>query len=159
MLGAMSRRDSGIGALAARIGRGLVAGAIGTAAMTMSSTVEQRARGREASTAPADAAMKVLGIAGFCDDGTRSRFSTLVHWGYGTGWGVPRALLDHAGLTPAAATAAHGAALWGSEQVMLPALGVAPPLWEWGAVEVAIDAGHHLVYAVATAVAYEALRG
>jgi hypothetical protein len=47
--------------------------------------------------------------------------------------------------------------LWGSEQVMLPVLGVSPPLWEWGAVEVAIDAGHHLVYTVATSVAYAAL--
>lgn len=143
--------------LAAKIGRGLVAGAIGTAAMTVSSTIEQRLRERAASTAPADAAMKVLGIEGFCDDGAKSRFSNLVHWGYGTGWGVPRALLDAAGLDPAAATAAHGGALWGSEQVMLPALGVAPPLWQWGVKEVAIDALHHVVYTATTSVAYEAL--
>jgi hypothetical protein len=144
----------GAGELAAAIGRGLVAGAIGTAAMTVSSTVEQKLRGREASTAPADAAMKVLGIEGFCDDAAKSRFSNAVHWAYGTAWGVPRALLDAAGVDGAAATAAHGAALWGSEQVMLPALGVAPPLWEWGAAEVGIDALHHAVYAVATSVAY-----
>jgi hypothetical protein len=159
MLPRMNGRDPGLAGLAASIGRGLVAGAIGTAAMTVSSTLEQKARGREASTAPADAAMKVLGIDGFCDDGAKSRFSNAVHWGYGTGWGVPRALLRHAGLGPAAAAAAHGGALWGSEQVMLPALGVAPPLWEWGAVEVAIDAVHHVVYTVATAIAYEALAG
>jgi hypothetical protein len=148
---------NGIGALAASIGQGLVAGAIGTAAMTVSSTLEQKARGRAPSSAPADAAARVLGIASFTDDAAKSRFSIVVHWAYGTGWGVPRALLRHAGLGPAAATAAHGAALWGSEQVMLPALSVAPPLWEWGAAEVAIDAGHHLVYALATALAHEAL--
>jgi hypothetical protein len=145
------------GELAAAIGRGLLAGAIGTAAMTVSSTVEQKLREREASTAPADAAMKVLGIEGFCDDAAKSRFSNVVHWAYGSGWGVPRALLARAGLAPAAATAAHGGALWGSEQVMLPALGVAPPLWEWGAAEVAIDAGHHLVYTVAASAAYALL--
>ena len=144
--------------IARRIARGLVAGAIGTAAMTVSSTVEMRLRGRGPSTAPADAAMKVLGIESFCDDATKSRFSTAVHWGYGTAWGVPRAAFDAAGLSPAVATAAHGGALWGSEQVMLPALGVAPPLREWGAVEVAIDAAHLLVYALATSLAYEALR-
>src|SRR3954452_23545831 len=155
----MRTRDSGLSGCAASIGRGLVAGAIGTAAMTVSSTLEQKTRGREASTAPADAAMKVLGIEGFCDDAAQSRFSNLVHWAYGSGWGVPRALLARAGLRPAAATAAHGGALWGSEQVMLPALGVAPPLWEWGAAEVAIDAGHHVVYTVATSVAYALLRG
>jgi hypothetical protein len=143
--------------IAGRIARGLAAGAVGTAAMTVSSTVEMKLRGREGSTAPADAAMKVLGIESFCDDRAKSRFSNAVHWSYGTSWGVPRALLDAAGLSPAAATAAHLGALWGSEQVMLPALGVAPPLWEWGALEVAIDALHHIVYAVAASVAYEAL--
>ncbi len=140
--------------LAQRVARGLLAGAIGTAAMTVSSTIEQKLRGREASTAPADAAMKVLGIEGFCDDAAKSRFSNAVHWAYGTAWGVPRALLDAAGLDRGAATTAHGAALWGSEQVMLPALGVAPPLWEWGVAEIAIDALHHAVYTVATSVAY-----
>jgi hypothetical protein len=40
---------------------------------------------------------------------------------------------------------------------MLPALGVAPPLWEWGAKEIAIDSVHQVVYTVATSVAYEAL--
>jgi hypothetical protein len=148
---------NGPGTLAAKIGRGLVAGTIGTAAMTVSSTLEQKLRGREASTAPADAAAKVLGIEGFCDDAAKSRFSNVVHWVYGSTWGVPRALLDAAGLSPAAATAAHGAALWGSEQVMLPALGVSPPLWEWGVEEVAIDSVHHVVYTLATSIAYEAL--
>jgi hypothetical protein len=149
---------SGLGGLAAKIGRGLAAGVVGTAAMTVSSTLEQKLRGREASTAPADAAMKVLGIESFCDDGAKGRFSNAVHWAYGTSWGVPRALLDAAGVGPVAATAAHGGLLWSSEQVMLPALGVAPPLWEWGVAEVAIDSVHHVVYALATSVAYEALR-
>ena len=40
---------------------------------------------------------------------------------------------------------------------MLPALGVAPPFWQWGAREVAIDALHHLVYTSATGVAYSFL--
>jgi hypothetical protein len=40
---------------------------------------------------------------------------------------------------------------------MLPALSVAPPFWQWGAKEVAIDALHHLVYAGTTGVAYAAL--
>src|SRR3954454_5580615 len=148
----------GAGGLAAGLGRGLVAGTIVTAAMTVSSTVEQKLRERDGSTAPADAAMKVLGIEGFCDDAAKSRFSNVVHWAYGTGWGVPRGLFDAAGLDAAAATAAHGGALWGSEQAMRPALGVAPPLWEWGAVEVAIDAWRHAVYPTAASLAYEALR-
>ncbi len=40
---------------------------------------------------------------------------------------------------------------------MLPATGVAPPPWKWGATELAVDAVHHLVYVTATSVAYAAL--
>lgn len=145
-----------LGGAASAVGRGLLAGAIGTAAMTASSTLEMKLRGREGSTAPADAAGKVLGIQPRNPDG-QARFSNVVHWGYGTGWGGVRGALDVAGLEGASAAGAHFAAVWGSEQVMLPSLGVAPWLWEWGAAEVAIDAFHHAVYAAATSVAYDAL--
>ena len=55
-------------------------------------------------------------------------------------------------------TAAHGAAVWGSAQVTLPTLDVAPPAIFWPKQEIAIDAFHHTVYAVATGLAYELLR-
>jgi hypothetical protein len=144
--------------LATTIGRGLVAGVVGTAAMTVSSTVEAKLRKRAFSTAPADAAAKVLGIKEFTDERAHSRFSNLVHWGYGTGWGLPRALLGANGRGAARATAVHLAALWGSEQVMLPALSVAPPITFWGREEIAIDGFHHAVYALSTSAAYELLR-
>lgn len=147
----------GITHIAESIGKGLAAGVIGTAAMTVSSTAEAKIRDRGASSAPADAAAKVLGIDEFSGDAAKTRFSNLVHWGYGTGWGAVRGLVAAAGLSPATATAAHLAAVWGSEQVMLPALDIAPPLTQWGATEVAIDALHHTVYAVATGIAYTAL--
>ena len=143
--------------IARTVGRGVAAGLLGTAAMTVSSTIEQKLRRRPASTAPADAAAKVLGIREFTDDDARSRFSNLVHWGYGTGWGVARGLLGATGMSPARATATHLAAVWGSEQVMLPALQVAPPVTTWGKQEVAIDGFHHAVYALSTGIAYELL--
>ena len=139
------------------IAKGLLAGFCGTAAMTLSSTLEEKLRGREPSTAPADAAAKVLGIRAFESEAAKSRFSNAVHWSYGTGWGAVRALLGRR-LSPGAATATHLAALWGSEQVMLPALEVAPPVTMWGREEVAIDGFHHAVYALSTAVAYELLK-
>jgi hypothetical protein len=123
--------------------------------MTVSSTVEARLRGRPASSAPARATAKVLGIKEFEDDLAKARFSDLSHWGYGTSWGVVRGLLAATGMTPRAATAAHGAAIYGAAQVSLPALDVAPPAIFWGKEEVAIDAFHHLVYATATGIAYE----
>jgi hypothetical protein len=139
------------------IGKGLVAGFAGTAAMTVSSTLEARLRGRAPSTAPARATTKALGIASFEDAVARARFNDLSHWGYGTGWGAVRGLLDVAGLPPRKATAGHAAAVWGSAQVTLPALDIAPPAIFWPKQEIAIDAFHHTVYAVATGLAYELL--
>ena len=143
--------------IASSIGKGLVAGFAGTAAMTVSSALEARLRGRAPSSAPARATTKVLGISSFEDSVARARFNDLSHWGYGTGWGVVRGLLAAFGLPPRTATAAHGAAVWGSAQVTLPALDVAPPAIFWPKQEIAIDALHHTVYALATGIAYELL--
>jgi hypothetical protein len=145
-----------LGDAAAAVGKGLFAGAAGTFAMTASSTIEMKLRGRPASSAPATAAAKVLGVEPKDQKG-EARFSTIVHWGYGTSWGAVRGLIGAAGLRGLRADAAHFGAVWVTEQAILPALGVAPPFWEWGAKEVAIDAFHHLVYAGATGVAYALL--
>ena len=145
-----------LGEVAASVGKGLFAGVAGTAAMTVSSTLEMKIRGRQASNAPAQAAGKVLGVEP-TGEAEQARFSNLVHWGYGTSWGAVRGLIGAAGLEGKEATAAFFGAVWGTEQVMLPALGVAPPFWRWGAKEVAIDAFHHLVYVGATSVAYVTL--
>jgi len=145
--------------LANSIGKGLMAGFVGTAAMTISSTLEARLRHRAASSAPARATAKMLGIKEFEDDIAKARFNDLSHWGYGTGWGVVRGLLGATRLSPRAASAAHGAAVWGSAQVALPALEIAPPIVFWAKEEIAIDAFHHAVYAAATGLAYQLIDG
>jgi hypothetical protein len=149
----MTRVDT----LATAIGRGLVAGFAGTAAMTISSTVEARLRRRASSTAPARASAKVLGIREFDSDLAQGRWNDLSHWGYGTGWGVLRGLLGATPMSSRAATLAHGTAIYGAAQVTLPALDIVPPSIFWGAKEIAIDALHHAVYAVATGAAYAAI--
>lgn len=146
-----------IDTLATAVGRGIVAGLAGTAAMTVSSTLEARMRRRAASTAPARATAKVLGIREFDSDLAQARWNDLSHWGYGTGWGVLRGLLGATDLSPRQATLAHGAAIYGAAQVTLPALEIAPPSIFWGAKEIAIDALHHAVYAAATGAAYRAI--
>lgn len=147
-------KNNVVGTVASSIGKGLVAGVVGTAAMTVSSSLEARIRRRAASSAPARATAKVLGIKEFEDDIAAARFNDISHWGYGTMWGVARGLLAATGMSPRTATAAHGAAVWGSAQVTLPALEVAPPFVFWGRKEVAIDLWHHGVYALATGLAY-----
>jgi hypothetical protein len=135
------------------VGKGLFAGAVGTAAMTVASTIEAGMREREPSDAPAEAAGKVLGVQPRDPEG-RKRFSTITHWAYGTSWGAARGLIAAFGGRGMRAAATHFALVWGTEQVMLPSLDVAPPPWEWGREELALDALHHAVYAGATSAAY-----
>lgn len=137
------------------IGRGLVAGAAGTVAMTISSTVEMKLRGREPSDAPAEVAGKLLGVKPRKRAG--NRFATIAHLTTGTALGTSRGLLDVAGVSGPAAPAAFFATAWLPELIVVPAAGSAPPPWRWGAPEVAISALHHGVYAAAGDVAYRAL--
>lgn len=150
------RPTSALRTVAEAVGKGLFAGLAGTAAMTISSTIEMKLRGREASDAPSKAAGKVLGIQPRNPEG-RQRFSQVVHWSYGTGWGIARGLLGTAGLNGPVASTAHFTAVYAAEQTMLPALGVSPPATEWPLQEIAIDAFHHAVYAAATGWAYDRL--
>jgi hypothetical protein len=140
--------------IAEDVGKGLLAGAAGTAAMTLSSMIEAKLREREPSDAPAQAAGKVLGVQPRDPEG-KERFSNFVHWAYGTGWGAVRGLIAASGRRGAGATAEHFALVWGTANVMLPSLQVAPPPWKMPPEELAIDGLHHAVYASATGLAYE----
>ncbi len=142
-----------IGDVAADFGKGLFAGAAGTAAMTVSSTLEMKLSGRGASQTPAQAAEEVLGVEPE-DEETEAQFSNLVHWGYGTAWGGARGILASAGLSGPVATAAHLGLVWGAEQVILPALNVSAPVFKYGGKATATDLFHHTVYATATGLAY-----
>ena len=71
------------GGVAASVGKWLFAGVVGTTAMTVSSTLEMKIRGRQGSSVPADAAAKVLGVEPK-GEAEEARFSNLVHWGCGT---------------------------------------------------------------------------
>lgn len=142
--------------VASAAGVGAVAGLAGTAAMTISSTIESRLRHREPSDTPAEAAGTVLGVAPKDEKG-KARFSTFTHWAYGTGWGTVRGLLDVAGLHGPSAAAAHLGAIWGGEQIVLPATGTSTPAWRWPRMEVGIDLLHHSVYAAVTSAVYELL--
>jgi len=145
-----------LGDVASDVGKGLFAGAAGTVLMTISSTIEAKLSDRGSSSAPADAAGKVLGVQPRDEDG-QARFSNAVHWGYGTGWGAVRGLIGLTDASPAAATATHFAAVWGSSLVMLPALDVAPAPWKQPPSGIATDAFHHMVYAVGTSAAFALL--
>jgi hypothetical protein len=143
--------------VAAETGLGVMAGLVGTAAMTASTLIEMRLRGRPASPMPARAASKVLGVK---PEGEKQekRLGALTHFAYGTGWGAVRGIFGCLGLPASAASAAHLATVWGAEQVVFPTLNLGPPVPKWGVKETAIDLLHHLVYEGATSTTYELLR-
>jgi hypothetical protein len=138
------------------LGRGLLAGLAGTAAMTISTTIEMKLRRRPPSRAPAEAAKKLLRLRARSEKAER-RLANLVHWSYGTFWGVARAAVGAAGLRGFAAPAAHFGILWGSALVALPAIGVAPPVYRWPPAEIGTDLVHHAVYVAASDAAYRVL--
>lgn len=144
---------------AAAIGRGLVAGLVGTAAMTLSSSTGRRLGGGGSGDVPARAAATVLGIEQFEDEQARSRTNQLAHWAYGTGLGAVRGLLGATRLGPNIADTLFHGVVWGSEQVMLPALGLAPPATEWDRPDIAADLAHHTVYSLVTNGTYRLLSG
>jgi len=138
------------------LGRGLLSAVAGTAAMTASSTLEMRLRGRPPSAAPGMAAAKLLRVR-IEDDPATGRVARLGHVMTGMSLGAARGVLGFAGVREPAASAAFFGVSMTPDAAGLPILGIAPPPWRWGAGELAISAAHHAVFAAATGAAYAAL--
>lgn len=130
--------------------RGILAGVIGTAFMNLSSETEMHLRGRAPSTTPGSATNKLLRVVGVpvLEGPPLQVLSTWTHYFYGAAWGVLLwTLFEPAGLPVAATLPLFLLAVWLTEQVELPALGLTPPSWKWGLREIAIDLWHHVAYA------------
>ncbi len=144
------------GDVASAVGKGLIAGLAGTAAITASQAIEMKLMDKPGSTAPADAVEKMVGVEPQGEK-EKARLANVVHWQYGTAWGAVRGLLGVMGMSFMPATAVHFALVTGAAVAMPPALGIAPPPTEWPASEMASSTVHHAVYSLATSVAYEYL--
>jgi len=145
-----------IGRIAAAAGKGAVAGAVGTAAITLSQLIESKIRGREPSTAAAEAVERVLDVEPRHGK-AEQKLNTVSHFGYGTAWGVPRGLLGVFGLGPVTATFLHFLGVQTAAMVVVPKTTDAPPPTEWPKQEIAIETFHHLVYALAAGATYSFL--
>ena len=150
----MRKAEGKVGKLAAEIGEGLLAGILGTVAITLSRTVDMKISKEQESTTPADAAGKVLNVQP-TGEGEKKKFSNLIHWTYGTVWGAAKGVLNFAGLRGWKSTLLQFAAVWGAEMVMLPALKVSPPVKEWNAKEIIKDGFHHIIYALVAGLIFD----
>ncbi|HUZ69182.1 MAG TPA: hypothetical protein VMU65_05670 [Candidatus Saccharimonadales bacterium] len=167
----ISRRPTPVSAVV----RGLVAAAVGTAAMDLYWYFRYRASGGtsgplqwefggepdwEKVSAPAKVGKRLF--EGFTQRSLSERWAVLtnnvMHWGYGVGWGVAYGIV--AGSVPQRRVAyglALGPAVWLFGYAVLPLGGYYKPIWEYDARTLGIDLGGHLIYGTATAAAYRAL--
>jgi hypothetical protein len=151
-----TQSNTAVGTLGTAIGIGLIAGIVGTAAITISQMIEMKLDGRAPSDTPVKAVSKVLNIKPTAKNKT-GVVSQQIHWTYGASWGIARGLISLTGLKGLPASLVHFAAIWGSSLIMLPSLKVAPPVTEEKPGEIAIDALHHVVYAAAAGLAFDAM--
>ena len=140
--------------------RGMIAGAVGTMAMTLSERLEMAISGREASQVPGKVAAHLLPGRHPEAASDVGQLNSPMHWAHGISMGAARGLLHvGGGLRGPAATGAHFALLWGGDAMLYRALGVAEAPWRWSGDELVADLLHKGVYAMVTGAVYDALTG
>ncbi|MNR82947.1 hypothetical protein D3C86_352620 [compost metagenome] len=166
-----------LGNVAGVLGRGLVAGLIGTLAITAVAAADQEIRRRvkrppserkppetlfKALIGPwlysADALGKVLGGVTPADEVAKRRLALAAHTSYGTSWGMSLGILDLAGLRGPAAMGLLLGGILGAEMGVMPRLGFFPPVGLWGREAVISSSYQHAVYAIAAGLTYDLLK-
>jgi hypothetical protein len=138
----------------ATVGRGVVAGVVGTAVMTaFQKFIEMPVTGREESYAPANFAAKILPIEPK-DERERQRLNWVTHFALGAMWGTAFGLAGRAGLHGQKAVAAVFAAVYTGDVLLNTVLGLYQPS-SWSGRELAIDVIDKLVQAEATGAIFD----
>ena len=160
------------------VARGLVAGAIGTAAMDTFLFARYRRGGGTSSAfewessaglsdweqAPAPAHVGKRLVEGLFRTElppTRARLvNNAMHWGYGIANGVQYGIVAESLPAPRIRYGLpFGAVVWAGDYVILPAAKLYEPIWKYDVRTLANDLSAHLVYGLATATALRLLRG
>lgn len=157
------------------LGRGLLAGAIGTAAMTswqaLAGKLGSPEEGSETHTeagkdawdhasAPAKAA-KRIGEGVFQREISAEYvplLTNLMHWSYGTGWGAIYGVgARTTGRSRLRDGLLFGSGVWVMSYIQLVPMGLYQPPWEYAPSELTLDLSYHLVYGAAVAGGYALL--
>ncbi|QEO13072.1 hypothetical protein FLP10_00555 [Agromyces intestinalis] len=157
------------------VGAGIVAGAVGTAAMDLLWYRRYRRRGGrerfsswesaagvrtwDAASAPGQVGRKVAElVSGSTPPDSWARPTTnVVHWATGIGWGITHGVAQAVSSRPRAVAAALGPTAWLASYAILPVLGVYRPIWKYDARTLGKDLSAHLVFGLATAAAHAIL--
>ncbi len=136
--------------------KGLVAGVVGVAAMTLSERIEQSLTGRPSSYVPAHTLERLLRRPQR-PDAERTGMNWVMHWGQGIALGGVRGLMAERGLRGPVGSHIFMNLRLLNDQVLENATGVGAPPWTWPLNEQLIDLVHKTVYAHATGVTADLL--
>lgn len=158
------------------VARGLAAGVAGTAVMTgwqdLSARIQSsgESEGQESSepsdpweeaSAPAKVGRRLV-KALLQKDIPVDRIgltTNVMHWGYGTGWGVVYGLIAGTrGHSSIGDGVRFGTAVWAASYAELVPLGLYAPPWTYPPQQLALDWSYHLAYGIGTGLAYAAVQ-
>ena len=148
--------DRGPGTQPGVLVRGLLAGAVGVAAMTLAEKLEQALTGRPNSYVPAHTLERLLGLPAR-PDSERLWMNWAMHWGQGIALGAVRALMAERGIRGPVGSFLHLNLRLLNDQTLENATGVGAPPWTWPVEEQVVDLLHKAVYAFATGAAADRL--
>jgi len=129
--------------------RGMAAGLVGTAAMTLAEKLEQALTGRPSSFVPGHTLEQMLGLPRKPDE-ERLGMSWVMHWGQGVLLGAVRGLMAEYGFRGPVGSFLFMNLRLLNDQTWENATGVGAPPWTWPVDEQVIDLLHKAVYAFAT---------
>src|SRR3954447_7256992 len=160
-LRAMRRRDETLKLPVVRLPwpvRSVLAGAAGTATMTLAYAAERRlrpsARGPldyDDSLVPGKIVAAVMHLP-HVTDREDQELGLLLRWSYGSAFGIAHGALHHR-LREPAASAAFGGILMSATLSLFPLLGHTPPPWRWPRGMLATSVATHVAYVAAVATA------
>ena len=143
--------------------RSVLAGAAGTASLTLAYAAERRVRhaGRapldyDDSLVPGQIVAAVMHLPHVTEREDRE-LGLILRWSYGSIFGLAHGALRRAIGEPGA-SAAFGAALMTATLTLFPLLGRTPPPWRWPADVVATSLGTHAAYVAAVAAVDDTVR-
>ena len=137
--------------------RSVLAGATGTAALTLAYAAERRLRPAvsgpldyDDSLVPGQIVAGVLHLPSVTNR-EKNDLGLALRWGYGSAFGLWHGLL-RCRLSEPSASAAFGATLMTATLTLFPLLGRTPPPWRWPPSVIATAFGTHAAYVGAVAV-------
>ena len=141
---------------------GLIAGAAGTATMTLAYAMEHRLRPRvrgpvdyDDSLVPGTIVANVLHLPSVTDR-EEAELGTLLRWGYGSAFGMFHGALRRV-LPEPWASVVFGGTLMTATLTLFPLMGRTPPPWRWPPDVLATSFGTHVAYVAGVAVVDNAL--